>query len=84
VTISDLPDQIEALRQFVVSGAVPPGGTPPDEENRQIHLNVRNQCLLADSYLEAGFTPVIDYILTSRSRLDEHRRHLEYFAPGHA
>lgn len=66
----------DRLQEFIISGSVPPGGTPPDEENRQIHLNVRNQCLLASSYLEAGFTPVIDYILTSRSRLDEYRRQL--------
>jgi hypothetical protein len=66
----------DRLQEFIISGTVPPGGAPPDEENRQIHLNVRNQCLLASSYLEAGFTPVIDYILTSRSRLDEYRRHL--------
>ena len=39
----------DRLQEFIISGAVPPGGSPPDEENRQIHLNVRNQCLLASS-----------------------------------
>jgi hypothetical protein len=39
-------------------------------------LNLRNQCLLARSYSEAGFTPVIDYVVVSRRLLDEYRRGL--------
>ncbi len=30
--------------RFIVSGGVNPGGEPADEAQRQIELNVRNQC----------------------------------------
>lgn len=66
----------DRVQDFIVSGGVGPGGTPADEEARQIHLNVRNQCLLANSYAEAGFTPVIDYVVVARGRLEEYRAHL--------
>lgn len=54
-----------------MSGAVWPGDEPADEATRQIELNVRNQCLLAHSYCESGFTPVLDYVVSERSRLTE-------------
>ncbi|HEY5753489.1 MAG TPA: AAA family ATPase [Chthoniobacterales bacterium] len=67
-------DEIQGL---IVSGAVNPGSQPEDEENRQIHLNVKNQCLLARSFTEAGFDTVVDYVVTSRDRLAEYKAHLE-------
>jgi predicted kinase len=66
----------DRLQEFIISGAVWPGGQPADEEARQIHLNVRNQCLLARSFAQAGFLPVIDYVIVNRARMDEYRRHL--------
>jgi predicted kinase len=66
----------DRLQELIVSGSVLPGGQPPDEERRQIHLNVRNQCLLAASFAAEGFTPVIDYVVVSRARLEEYRRQL--------
>ena len=70
----------DRLQELIISGSVPPGGSPPQEEARQIHLNVRNQCLLASSFADAGFTPVIDYIVTGRTRLEEYRSHLVGYA----
>lgn len=60
-----------------MSGAVNPGSQPRDEENRQIHLNVKNQCLLAKSFTEAGFETIVDYVVTSRDRLAEYKAHLD-------
>ena len=37
---------------------------------------MRNQCLLARSFAEAGFTPVMDYVVVDRARLEEYRAHL--------
>jgi adenylylsulfate kinase-like enzyme len=59
------------LQTFIRSGAVWPGHEPEHEAERQIQLNIRNQCLLARSYHAAGFTPVIDYVVTTRARLAE-------------
>ena len=64
------------LQTFIRSGAVWPGHEPEDEAERQIQLNIRNQCLLARSYCLAGFTPVLDYVVSTRSRLSEFVDHL--------
>lgn len=69
----------DRVQEFIVSGAVSPGQTPADEERRQIHLNVRNQCLLARSFAETGFMVAIDYVLVSRQRLEEYRGQLDGF-----
>lgn len=60
-----------------MSGAVWPGDEPEEEAERQIQLNIRNQCLLAHSYLEAGFTPVLDYVVSTRKRLAEFESNLD-------
>lgn len=66
----------DRLQEFIVTGGVPPGQSPPEEERRQIHLNIRNQCILARSFAEERFTPVLDYVVVSRARLEEYRRQL--------
>jgi predicted kinase len=63
----------DSLQRLIISGSVPPGAAPPDEERRQIHLNVRNQCLLALSFAQDGFVPVLDYVLVNRARVEEYR-----------
>jgi hypothetical protein len=55
---------------FIVSGLVPPQGPPMDEAHRQLELRRRNLCLLADSFADAGFVPVIDDVVVSPSVLD--------------
>ena len=63
----------DRLQEWIQSGAVWPGQEPEDEAERQIQLNVRNQCRLAHSYCESGFTPVLDYVVSTRSRLLHYR-----------
>jgi predicted kinase len=66
----------DRLHECIVSGRVSPGEEPPEEERAQIHLCVRNQCLLARSFAEAGFVPVLDYVVVNRARVEEYRGHL--------
>ena len=70
----------DLLQGWIVSGNVWPGQQPAEESSRQIHLNMRNQCLLAQSYAGAGFTPIIDYVIVSRADLDEYRQQLRGLA----
>ena len=67
----------DEIQELIVSGAVNPGSEPATEENRQIHLNVRNQCLLARSFAQESFSTVIDYVIASRDRLTEYRTQLD-------
>ncbi|HYN90238.1 MAG TPA: AAA family ATPase [Ardenticatenaceae bacterium] len=66
----------DRLHDMIVAGKVLPGEDPQAESERQIHLNVRNQCLLACSFAREDFTPVLDYVVVSRARLEEYRRQL--------
>ena len=66
----------DLLQGWIVSGNVWPGQEPAAESARQIHLNMRNQCLLAQSYAAAGFTPIIDYVIVTQADLDEYRQQL--------
>jgi predicted kinase len=60
----------------IVSGYVWPGQEPEDEAIRQMRLCQQNQCLLARSYAAAGFVPVMDYVVTSRSGIERYRKAL--------
>lgn len=62
--------------RFIVSGLVPPQGPPLDEAWRQLELRRKNACLLAESFAEAGFIPVIDDVIVTPDVLDLHRRRL--------
>lgn len=66
----------DQLARAIVGGRVAPGDEPTDEAERQIELSVRNQCLLARSYAEAGFTPVIEYAVLTRDQLEAYRHYL--------
>lgn len=66
----------DRLQEWIASGAVWPGEEPADEAERQIRLNISNQCLLARSFQAAGFTPVLDYVVSTRSRLAEFEEQL--------
>jgi gluconate kinase len=69
----------DRLQECILSGSVAPGGQPPQEERRQVHLNVRNQCLLARSFAQEDFVPVLDYVVVDRARVEEYRQHLPGF-----
>ncbi|MDP6604843.1 MAG: AAA family ATPase [Dehalococcoidia bacterium] len=67
----------DALRRFVVSGvAWPEGAALEGEAERQYELAIRNQCLLARSFWEAGFLPVLDGVVVTRHHLDAYRNFL--------
>lgn len=63
----------DQLAGCMVSGAVWPGQEPRDEARRQQLLTVDHQCLLARSFAEAGFVPVMEYVVIERSRLERYR-----------
>jgi len=66
----------DALAGSVVRGRVLPGETPEQESERQVELVIRNHCLLARSFAEAGFTPVLEYAVLTRYHLDAYRNYL--------
>jgi predicted kinase len=53
----------DLLQEWIRSGGVWPQEEPPEEANRQLQLRTKNVCLLADSYRESGFTPIIDDVV---------------------
>ncbi len=60
--------EADALQRMVVSGGVwvtdkGGPGVPKGEASRQLRLRLRNACLLARSFHEAGFTAVVDDII---------------------
>ena len=66
----------DALAEAIASGRVLPGEEPQEESERQVELAIRNQCLLARSYAEAGFSPVLEYAVVTRHQLDAYRHYL--------
>ena len=67
--------EAESLQRCVVGGCVWPDGEPQSEAMRQLRLRGRNVALLADSFFEAGFTPVVDDVVIG-TRLAELRSDL--------
>ncbi|MFG3533211.1 AAA family ATPase [Streptomyces sp. NPDC047917] len=83
--------EVDALQQMIVSGGQWPSPTANAEADRQIFLRARNACLLADSFVRAGFIPVLDDVVVRRSHLDFYRTtlaavplHVVILAPGPA
>lgn len=66
----------DVVGEFVVGGLVGPGGEPAAEADAQLRLRRRNMCLLADSYAEAGFVPVLDDVVVSPDVLGLYRARL--------
>ena len=63
--------EADLVQQMIVAGGVWPEWEPRDEAMRQFQLRRRNVSMLADSFFEAEFTPVIDYIVIG-SHIDEY------------
>lgn len=83
--------EVDALQQMIVSGGQWPSPAANAEADRQIFLRARNACLLADSFVRAGFIPVLDDVVVRRSHLDFYRMtlaavplHIVVLAPGPA
>jgi predicted kinase len=57
--------EADVLQQMIVSGAkwAKEPGEPSDEPNRQLRLRLKNMCLLAKSFYDAGFNVVLNDII---------------------
>ncbi len=66
----------ERLWQQIESGRAMPAPQLEGESERQYELTIRNQCLLARSYAEAGFTPVLDFVVVTQSHLEAYQNYL--------
>ncbi|WP_020141761.1 AAA family ATPase [Terracoccus sp. 273MFTsu3.1] len=60
----------DTVSRLVVSGRVWALGEPADEADRQTRLTNDNLVALAASFADAGFTPVIDWVVPDRAQLD--------------
>ncbi|MFF4756788.1 AAA family ATPase [Streptomyces sp. NPDC002514] len=58
------------VSRLIVGGRVWALGEPADEAARQVELCNRNLCTLANNVADAGFTPVIDWVIPDRAQLD--------------
>ena len=79
----------DAVHDMIVGGHVEPDGHPAEEAERQIALTQRNMCNLARSYGDAGFVPVLDWVVRDRPDLVNYlngllgcRVHLVVLEPG--
>jgi len=81
--------EVDGLQELIVSGGRWPSPEQDEEATWQIFLRARNACLLADSFVTAGFLPVIDDVVVHRSHIDFYRSqlacrpfHFVVLAPG--
>lgn len=65
--------EVDGLQELIVSGGRWPTPEGDEEADRQIFLRARNACLLAGSFVAAGFLPVIDDVVVRRAHLDFYR-----------
>jgi adenylylsulfate kinase-like enzyme len=61
--------EAEDVQAMIVSGAVWPGEEPTDEAGRQLRARAFHTALLARSFFDAGFVPVVAEIVVVPSRL---------------
>ena len=59
----------DQVHDMIVNGQVEPDGEPTDEAERQIELVERNLSLLARPFADAGFVPVLDWVVRDRRDL---------------
>jgi len=60
----------DQVNRLIVSGHVWALGEPAEEAARQVELCNRNLCELAANFADAGFTPVIDWMIPDRDQFD--------------
>lgn len=60
----------DVVSTLVVGGRVWALGEPADEAARQVELCNRNLCTLSNNFADAGFAPVIDWVIPDRKQLD--------------
>ncbi len=61
---------------MIISGVVDPDGEHVEAE-RQVKLSHRNICLLAKSFCDAGFVPVVEWVIRSKENPRSVLRELE-------
>ena len=66
----------DQVHDMIVNGQVEPDGEPADEAERQIELVERVLCLLARSFADAGFVPVLDWVVRDKRDLQLYVRGL--------
>ena len=62
----------DAFQDLIVSGGLHPHEQPQEEAARQLQVRTRNVSLVADSFFQAGITPVIDDVVVYSERLREY------------
>ena len=55
--------EVDLVREMVVTGYLAPGQDPKAGSDAQLELGAHNAALLADSFMDAGFTPLIDDVV---------------------
>ena len=56
------------VSELIISGVVDPDGEH-EEAELQVKLSHRNMCLLAKSFCDAGFVPVIEWVIRNKEDL---------------
>jgi len=67
----------DTVNDFIISYSTPRDEEAAIGESERMRLNRRNQCVLARSFAENGFVPVIDYVVFTRKQVDEYLGHLK-------
>ncbi|GAA2983806.1 AAA family ATPase [Streptomyces fulvorobeus] len=67
---------VDALQDMIVGGGEWPIMEGSPEADRQIFLRARHACLLADSFVAAGFVPVLADVVVRRTHLAFYRETL--------
>ncbi len=62
--------EADIFQKLIVTGGLFPDQEPEDEAWRQLRLRSKHVAMLADSFLEAGFWPVIDDVVVGLRLLE--------------
>ena len=62
--------EADIFQKLIVTGGLFPNEEPKDEAWRQLRLRSKHVGMLADSFLEAGFWPIIDDVVVGLRLLD--------------
>ncbi len=62
--------EADIFQKVIVTGGLSPDEEPHEEAWGQLRLRSKHVAMLADSFLEAGFTPVIDDVVVGLRLLD--------------
>ncbi len=69
--------EADIVQRMIVSGGEWPQREMTDEQQRQLRLRGRNVCLLADAFVEEGFTVFLDDVVIG-TRVEEFQRQIRH------